>query len=313
MRVLVVLEPDVKTLDLSGRSLLSAALKFSEQASVLVLGEDSEEIVNAAAVIRGVSEVYWAKDVSLKPILAESASACILSLMPSFDVVLAPASTFGKNILPRVAAKLDVVQISEVTKIISSDTFEHPIYAGNAIETIQVLDDKKVLTIRTTAFEPVKACQSACQITCITTSFPANRTIFERYMKSESKRPDLTQASCVVSGGRGLQNSENFKMIEALADVLGAAVGASRAAVDAGFVPNDYQVGQTGKIVAPSLYIAIGISGAIQHIAGMQESKVIVAINKDPDAPIFQVANYGLVGDLFEIVPKLITLLAALK
>lgn len=311
MRVLVILEPELKALSRSGRAMISAALKFSNQVTALVIGEANQALVKQAALIPGVTEVSWAKDASLNPLLSESATACVLTCADNFEVILAPSSTFGKNLLPRVAAKLKVAQISEVTAILDTDTFEHPIYAGNAIETVKVLDAKKILTIRTTAFQPVVGEQSPCSIKEIDTSFPSAQSRFVDFVAFQSKRPELTQASVVVSGGRALQSAEKFKLIELLADALGAAVGASRAAVDAGFVPNDFQVGQTGKIVAPQLYVAIGISGAIQHIAGMQESKVIVAINKDPDAPIFKIATYGLVGDLFEIVPKLIQLLSA--
>lgn len=239
----------------------------------------------------------------LKPLVAEAIVPSLLNLARNYTHILAPANTFGKNLLPRLAAQLDVMQISDVVKIISPDTFERPIYAGNAIQTVQSLDPIKVMTIRTTAFEAVDEDVTPLTLTIEGTS--QNSKIID-FKHSESTRPDLTTARVVVAGGRGLQAKENFKLLDSLADLLNAAVGATRAVVDAGFVPNDYQVGQTGKIVAPELYIAIGISGAIQHLAGMKDSKVIVAINKDPDAPIFQVADYGLVGDLFEIIPELI-------
>ncbi len=306
MRILVLIDPQIKSLARSGRALITAALQFSTDISALVLGPQLESLVNEVAQISGIKQVFWAKNPVFSNVLAESAAACMLSLSDQFDVILAASSTFGKNILPRVAAKLDVAQVSDVVKILSSDTFEHPIYAGNALETVQLLDNKKVLTIRTTAFEPIDGLQPPCTNTPIDQTFDALHVSYNEIVAHQSQRPELTQASIVVSGGRGLQSVEKFKLIEELADKLGAAIGASRAAVDAGFVPNDFQVGQTGKVVAPALYIAVGISGAVQHLAGMKDAKVIVAINKDPDAPIFQVATYGIVGDLFQIIPELI-------
>lgn len=307
MRVLVILEPDLQALTVSGRALMSASKEIGQEVHVLVMGKEHQALAEAAAKIEGVKQVYCATKVAAH--IAESAAECVFSLAGQFDALLAPATTFGKNVLPRVAARLDVVQISEVTRIVSTDIFEHPIYAGNAIETVQVLDKVKVLTVRTTAFEAIKGDQAACPIIQIDNAYDVQNVTFVGLEQHVSERPELSRASIVVSGGRGLQSAEKFKLIEELADALGAAVGASRAAVDAGFVPNDYQVGQTGKIVAPMLYIAVGISGAVQHLAGMKDAKVIVAINKDEDAPIFQVATYGLVGDLFEAVPKLIDML----
>ncbi|MCX7114801.1 MAG: FAD-binding protein [Gammaproteobacteria bacterium] len=303
MQVLVMLDPELKVLARAGRAMVTAALQFSSSVTLLVMGAGQEALVKEAAEIAGVSEVLWATTTSE---LAESIAACVIAQAAPYDVILASASSYGKNSLPRVAASLGVTQVSDVTRIIDAETFEHPIYAGNAIEVVKVLDQKKVLSIRTTAFQPTTGQQPACSIKKLDGAFDSPRSRFVAYEAHVSARPELTQASIVVSGGRALQSAEKFKLIEELADSLGAAVGASRAAVDAGFVPNDYQVGQTGKVVAPQLYIAIGISGAIQHLAGMQEAKVIVAINKDEDAPIFQVATYGLVGDLFELVPQLI-------
>lgn len=306
MRILLILEPDHHGLSIA-RTLISAAKQLGQTISALVMGTDFNDLAEQAAKLEGIERVFYAPHVAQN--LAESASACVLALAQDFDVIMAPASTFGKNVLPRVAAKLDVIQVSEVTRIVSSDTFEHPIYAGNAIETVRVLDKIKVLTLRTTAFEPAMGDQSPCAIQRMEHQYEAKGVTFVGLKQHPSERPDLTRAERVVSGGRGLQSAEQFKLVEDLADALGAAVGASRAAVDAGFVPNDYQVGQTGKVVAPTLYIAVGISGAIQHLAGIKDAKVIVAINKDPDAPIFQIATYGLVGDLFELVPKWIELL----
>jgi electron transfer flavoprotein alpha subunit len=268
------------------------------------------------AALAGVSSVWLSDNACYQDGLAEPISQLIYSMADEINVLMAASTTYGKNILPRVAALLNVAQVSDVTRVISQDTFEHPIYAGNAIETLRVLDDKKVLTIRPTAFTRVDATQAKCSIKTIDTAatiMDAHQTICLDRKKHVLTRPELTQARRVVSGGRGLQSKEQFGLIDALADSLNAAVGASRAAVDAGFVANDCQVGQTGKVVAPELYIAVGISGAIQHLAGMKDSKVVVAINKDPDAPIFQVADYALVGDLFVLVPQLIEQINALK
>jgi electron transfer flavoprotein alpha subunit len=306
MRTLVLIEPQAQSLSRAGRSLIQCAFHLGDDVSALVLGPQYEALAQDVAKVSGIKQVYWANQPQLESLVAEVATDYVLALSEQFDAILAPSTTFGKNILPRVAAKLDVAQISDVVNVLSGDTFEHPIYAGNAIETVQVLDNKKLLTVRTTAFEPVAGEQPACTIIPMTQTFHFTGTQFKTLAEHRSERPDLTQASVVVSGGRGLQSAEKFKLIEQLADCLGAAVGASRAAVDAGFVPNEYQVGQTGKVVAPALYFAVGISGAVQHIAGMKDAKVIVAINKDPDAPIFQVATYGLVGDLFQIIPELI-------
>lgn len=291
------------------RNTLAAALELDSHVTLLIVGHQCEKVVEQAAVLAGVHSVWYVDKPCYEHPVAEQLSELLLSFAGSFDAILAPASTYGKNILPRVSALLDVAQISDVSKIIDKDTFEHPVYAGNAIETVKVLDTKKVMTIRTTAFDPVTSVQPPCCTENIEKEVLFDNSQFIKHELSKSERPDLGSAKIVVSGGRGLQNAERFKLIEELADVLGAAVGASRAAVDAGFVPNDYQVGQTGKVVAPTLYIAIGISGAVQHLAGMKDSKIIVAINKDEDAPIFQIANYGLVGDLFELVPQFIELL----
>ncbi|ARM34879.1 electron transfer flavoprotein subunit alpha/FixB family protein [Legionella longbeachae] len=306
MSTLVLVEHDNKIVHPSTRNALSAALEMDEKPTLLVIGHECNSVAEQAASFAGAHVVWCIDKPCYKHPVAEQISDLVLSFARSFDNILVSASTFGKNIAPHVAAQLDVTQISDVSKIIDANTFEHPIYAGNAIETVRVLDPIKVLTIRSTAFTPITANQAACHIEVIDKEVLAERTLFVKHELSKSERPDLGSAKIVVSGGRGLQSAEKFKLIEELADVLGAAVGASRAAVDAGFVPNDYQVGQTGRIVAPVLYIAIGISGAVQHLAGMKDSKVIVAINKDEDAPIFQIADYGLVGDLFELVPQLI-------
>lgn len=304
MSVLVLAEHDNKSLHLATAHVLSAAKAFSDDVSVLVAGCGCEEVALQVAKLTGVTRVYLADAPCYEHPLAENLSQLISSQLDGVDVLLAPATTFGKDVLPRVAAMHNVAQISEVSKILDKQTFEHPIYAGNVIETIRALDPLKVLTIRTTAFDPVSDGQSSCQIERVDTVFEAKKTQFVTASKPASTRPELTAAKRVVSGGRGLQSAEKFKLIEEFADVLGAAVGASRAAVDAGFISNDHQVGQTGKIVAPNLYIAVGISGAVQHLAGIKDAKVIVAINKDEDAPIFQIADYALVGDLFTLVPE---------
>ncbi|CAM3040698.1 electron transfer flavoprotein subunit alpha/FixB family protein [Legionella worsleiensis] len=306
MSTLVLVEHNNHTLHPSTRNVLAAALELGSKPTLLVAGHQCKTVAEQAALLEGVHAVWCVDNPCYTHQLAEQLGDLVCSVADSFNVILAPASTYGKNIAPRIAALLDVAQVSDVTKIIDENTFEHPIYAGNAIETVRVLDAKKVMTVRPTAFNPVTGNQSPCSIECMSQEFLSPNSQFLRHELSQSERPELGSAKIVVSGGRGLQNAEKFKLVEELADCLGAAVGASRAAVDAGFVPNDYQVGQTGKVVAPTLYIAIGISGAVQHLAGMKDSKVIVAINKDEDAPIFQIANYGLVGDLFELVPQLI-------
>lgn len=306
MSTLVLVEHNNKVMHPATRNTLAAALQQGGQPTLLVVGHLCQEVAEHVATLAGVHAVWCVDKPCYEHQLPEQIGELVASFASSFNAILASASTYGKNILPRIAALLDVTQVSDVSKIIDANTFEHPIYAGNAIETVRVLDAVKVFTVRTTAFNPVTESQNACCIENMDKEFQAKGSQFIKHELSKSERPDLGAAKIVVSGGRGLQNAEKFKLVEELADVLGAAVGASRAAVDAGFVPNDYQVGQTGKVVAPLLYIAIGISGAVQHLAGMKDSKVIVAINKDEDAPIFQIANYGLVGDLFELIPQLI-------
>jgi len=271
---------------------------------VLVAGSNCGAVADAAAKLAGVEKVLVADAALYARMLAEPMEALILSVAGPYDAILAPATTNGKNYLPRVAAKLDVPQVSEIIKVVSPDTFERPIYAGNAIATVQAPAGKKVISVRTTAFKAGEANGSAA-IEKIAPAADPGLSKFVGEELSKSERPELTSAKIIISGGRGMQSGENFKLLEALADKLHAAVGASRAAVDAGFVPNDYQVGQTGKVVAPDLYIAVGISGAIQHLAGMKDSKVIAAINKDEEAPIFQIADYGLVADLFKAIPEM--------
>ena len=306
MPTLILVEHDNQKMNPSTRNVLSAALMLDEKPTLLVVGYQCQSVADEAATLAGVGVVWWADNPCYADQLPENVSELVASLASSYTAVLAASTTQGKNTLPRIAALLDVTQVSDVTKILDPDTVEHPIYAGNAIETVRVLDAIKVFTIRTTAFEAVLQTQAPCCIERLQAVFTSTQSRLVSHQRSPLTRPDLNSAKIVVAGGRGLQSAEQFKMIETLADALGAAVGASRAAVDAGFVPNDCQVGQTGKVVAPHLYIAVGISGAIQHLAGMKDSKVIVAINKDPDAPIFQMATYGLVGDLFELVPALI-------
>jgi electron transfer flavoprotein alpha subunit len=284
---------------------LTAALEFGGDVHVLVAGKDAGAAAAEAAQLAGVAKVLHADGESLDHQLAEPLADLIVSLAPAYDVILAPATTSGKNTMPRVAALLDVMQISEITKVVSPDTFERPIYAGNAIQTVQSSDAKKVATIRPASFKAASGGGSA-PVETVAAPAPSGISSWTGAEIARSERPELTAARIVISGGRAFQSSENFrKYLEPLADKLGAAIGASRAAVDAGYAPNDFQVGQTGKVVAPELYIACGISGAIQHLAGMKDAKVIVAINKDADAPIFQIADYGLVGDLFQILPEL--------
>jgi len=305
MAVLLLAEHDNKSLAPATARALAAAEKFGGEVDILVAGEGARGVGEAAAKLAGVRKVLLAEAPQLSERLAEEVANLIVPLMQSYDVLLAPATTMGKNVAPRVAALLDVAQVSDLIEVKAPDTFVRPVYAGNALETVKTNDKKIVATIRTTAFASVGEGGSAAMET-VTAPAPLGLTAFEGSEISVSERPELTAARIVVSGGRGMQSGENFKtLIEPLADRLGAAVGASRAAVDAGYMPNDHQVGQTGKVVAPELYIAVGISGAIQHLAGMKDSKVIVAINKDAEAPIFQVADYGLVGDLFTVLPEL--------
>lgn len=306
MRILILAEHDGATVKPSTLHTIAAATLLGGEIDVLVAGKSCTAVATQLAKVTGVTSVLCMEDVKLDHFLAEPMADLILGIADQYTHILAPATTFGKNILPRVAARLDVMQISDVTKVLTPDTFERPIYAGNAIATVQSTDSIKVMTIRSTAFAMANLDQEAVPIKTLSHSFPECSARFTSAETSSSERPELTSARVVVSGGRGLQNGENFRLVEELADCLNGAIGASRAAVDAGFVPNDYQVGQTGKVVAPDLYIAIGISGAIQHLAGMKDSKVIVAINKDPDAPIFQISDFGLVGDLFVVVPQLI-------
>jgi electron transfer flavoprotein alpha subunit len=304
MASLVVAEHDNATLKDATHKTVTAAAQVSTPVHVLVAGENCAGVAEAAAKIAGVEIVLLADAPAFAKQLAEPMEALILSLAGGYDAILAPATTTGKNILPRVAARLDTPQVSEILKVLSPDTFERPIFAGNAIETLQAPAGKKIITVRTTAFAAAAEGGSA-SIEKVTAAADPGLSKFAGESLSKSERPELTSAKVVISGGRGLGSAENFKLLDSIADKLHAAVGASRAAVDAGFVPNDYQVGQTGKAVAPDVYIAVGISGAIQHLAGMKDSRKIVAINKDEEAPIFQVADYGLVGDLFKILPEL--------
>jgi electron transfer flavoprotein alpha subunit len=305
MSILVIAEHDNNELKGSTLNTVTAASEIGGDVSVLVVGSDSSSVAEQASKISGINSVIHVDDPIYKNFLAEDLGNLVVSVADGFSYILAPATTFGKNFLPRVAAKLDVQQISDIISVEDADTFKRPIYAGSCIATVKSTDTVKVITVRTTAFDASPMIDSSVTVNSGAVVDSLKNASFMSDEIAESDRPELTAADVIVSGGRALGSSENFEIIEALADKLGAAVGASRAAVDAGYVPNDYQVGQTGKIVAPNLYIAIGISGAIQHLAGMKDSKVIVAINKDEDAPIFQVADYGLVGDLFEAVPEL--------
>jgi electron transfer flavoprotein alpha subunit len=305
MTILLLAEHTNGALGAATGKALSAATALGGDVHVLVAGHNCKPAADAAAKLKGVAKVLMADAPQLEHGLAEEVAALVVPLMAGYDALVAPATTTGKNILPRVAAALDVMQVSDVTKVISPDTFERPIYAGNAIQTVQSSEPKKVITVRISAF-PSPAEDGSAPVETIAAPAAVGLSTFERAELTTSDRPELASARIVISGGRGLQSGENFKkLLEPVADALGAAVGASRAAVDAGFVPNDMQVGQTGKVVAPDLYLAVGISGAIQHLAGMKDSKVIVAINKDSEAPIFQVADYGLVADLFQALPEL--------
>ncbi|WP_278383660.1 electron transfer flavoprotein subunit alpha/FixB family protein, partial [Alteromonas mediterranea] len=304
MSVLVYAEHDNASLKTETHKLVNAAQKMGGDIHVLVAGEGCQAVAEAAAQIDGVAKVLVADNAAYKHQLAENTADLVLELAGDYSHVVAAATTTGKNFMPRVAALLDVAQISDIIGVESEDTFVRPIYAGNAIATVQSSDAKKVITVRAASFDAAATGASA-EVTAIDVVKSSEKSDFVSAELTESERPELTAAEVVISGGRGMQNGDNFTLLEGIADKLGAAIGASRAAVDAGFVPNDMQVGQTGKIVAPQLYIAVGISGAIQHLAGMKDSKVIVAINKDEEAPIFQVADYGLVGDLFEVLPEL--------
>jgi electron transfer flavoprotein alpha subunit len=304
MASLVIAEHDNKVLKDATAKTVAAAAQVSTPVHILVAGQGCDGVADAASKLAGVEKILVADDAAYAKMVAEPMAKLILSLADKYDAILAPATTSGKNYLPRVAAALDVPQISEILKVVSADTFERPIYAGNAIATVQAPAGKKVITVRTTAFKPAEGAGSATveKIAC------AGDDGISKFMSEElskSERPELTSAKIVISGGRGMQSGDNFHLLDKIADKLHAAVGASRAAVDAGFVPNDYQVGQTGKVVAPELYIAVGISGAIQHLAGMKDSKIIAAINKDEEAPIFQVADFGLVADLFKAIPEM--------
>jgi electron transfer flavoprotein alpha subunit len=305
MTALVVLDFDAEGIKQPSRSAIAAASKLGE-VHVLVAGQGVDAVAGDAAKLAGVAKVLVADDAVYAHHLAEPMAALIIALAGNYSHILQAATASGKNVLPRVAALLDVQPLSDISGVVDADTFVRPIYAGNALATVKSADAKKVITVRASSFDPVAAEGGSAAIEKIAAAASDGKSAYMGEELSKSERPELTAARVIISGGRGMQNGENFtKLIEPIADKLGAAVGASRAAVDAGFVPNDYQVGQTGKIVAPELYIAVGISGAIQHLAGMKDSKVIVAINKDEDAPIFQVADYGLVGDLFTILPEL--------
>ena len=307
MAILVLAEHDNKSIRKATLNAMAAAQKIGGDIHVLVAGQGAAEAAKAAGQIAGAKKVLHADSASLAESLAENVASLVLSIAKSYSHILAPSTSNGKNILPRVAALLDVQQISDIVAVEGADTFVCPIYAGNALATVKSKDPIKVITVRTTAFDAVSSSNDSCEIETIAAPADSGLSSFVGREVSKSERPELTSAKIIVSGGRGMASGDNFtKVLEPLADSLGAAMGASRAAVDAGFVPNDWQVGQTGKIVAPDLYVAVGISGAIQHLAGMKDSRVIVAINKDEEAPIFQVADYGLVGDLFQLVPTLV-------
>ena len=305
MTTLVIAEHDNSALKAGTLNAITAGLNIDNTVDILVCGKEIGSVTMAASCIRGVSKVISADNDIYEHQLAEAVAPLIADIGKNYSHILTAASTTGKNLLPRTAALLDVAQISDIISVESENKFKRPIYAGNAIATVESEDSIKVITVRTTAFPEAETCQEHAPIESIDLVYTQELSSFIGEKLSVSERPELTSANIIISGGRGMQNGENFELLEKVADKLNAAVGASRAAVDAGFVPNDYQVGQTGKIVAPDLYIAVGISGAIQHLAGMKDSKFIVAINKDEEAPIFQVADYGLVGDLFAMLPEL--------
>ena len=305
MAILVIAEHDNAELKPATYHTLGAASEIGGDVDVLVVGAGCKAVADTAASAAGVNKVLLADSEEYANFLAENVAPLVVKLAENYSHVLAPATTFGKNVMPRAAALLDVQQISDISAVESDDTFVRPIYAGNAMATVKSSDAKKLVTVRITSFEGVADSGGSATVESVEGTGDAGLSTFDGAEMSSSERPELTSADIVISGGRGMQSGENFAMLEKIADKLGAAVGASRAAVDAGYVPNDYQVGQTGKVVAPNLYIAVGISGAIQHLAGMKDSKVIVAINKDEEAPIFQVADYGWVADLFEAVPAL--------
>lgn len=305
MRVLVIAEHDHQQLKTSTLHTISAGLQLAANVDVMVVGYQCAAIAEQLRQVAGVAKVILADAEVYQHQLPENLTPLVGDLAKNYRYILAPATAFGKNLLPRLSAVLDVAQLSDVTEILADDTFIRPIYAGNAFARVKMTDPIGLLTIRTTAFPAAAKGEAQAELECLDIVIPNKQSRFVDLQQTVSARPDLGDARIVISGGRGLQSAENFNLLNSIADHLGAAIGASRAAVDAGFAPNDYQVGQTGKIVAPLLYIAVGISGAIQHLAGMKDSKIIVAINKDPEAPIFQIADYGLVGDLFEILPEL--------
>ncbi|SFD18587.1 electron transfer flavoprotein subunit alpha/FixB family protein [Pseudoalteromonas denitrificans] len=305
MAILIIAEHDNNILKAATLNAITAASQMGDELHLLVAGLDCNLVAQQASKIAGIKKVLIADSEAYQYQLAENMSKLVTDLASNYCHIVSPATTTGKNFMPRVAALLDVAQISDIVKVVSENTFSRPIYAGNAIATVESLDAIKVITVRGTAFDAAKQSDLSAPIEIITAVHDAQISEFVSEEVAVSERPELTAAKVIISGGRGMGNGENFTLLESVADKLGAAVGASRAAVDAGFVPNDMQVGQTGKIVAPDLYIAVGISGAIQHLAGMKDSKIIVAINKDEDAPIFQVADYGLVADLFEVLPQL--------
>jgi electron transfer flavoprotein alpha subunit len=305
MSILVIAEHDNKNLKGATLNTLNAATQIGDEIHLLVAGHETNNVVEESQSLNGVTKIINIDNELYKNSLAEEVEKLVISIAADYSYILAPATTFGKNLMPRIAAKMDTQQISDIISVESSDTFKRPIYAGSCIATVKSSDEKKVITVRSTAFDAVEKANSNIPVDTLSAIDACGVSEFVSEELAETDRPELTAAEIVISGGRGMQSGENFHLLDSIADKLGAAVGASRAAVDAGFVPNDYQVGQTGKIVAPDLYIAVGISGAIQHLAGMKDSKVIVAINKDEDAPIFQVADYGLVADLFNALPEL--------